>query len=51
MFFFILDTNKIKAGLINMDAHHFNFHLNHAQAMLHPPAPTSSPPQSVPGRR
>lgn len=34
-----------------MDAHHFNFHLNHAQAMLHPPAPTSSPPQSVPGRR
>lgn len=35
-----------------MDPHHFNFHLNHTQAMLsHPPPPTSSPPQSVPGRR
>lgn len=34
-----------------MDPHHFNFHLNHAQAMQHhQPAPTSSPPQqSVPG--
>lgn len=38
-----------------MDPHHFNFHLNHTQAiaMGHqpPPPPTSSPPQSVPGRR
>lgn len=33
-----------------MDPHHFNFHLNHTQAM-NPPQPTSSPPQSVPGRR
>ena len=33
-----------------MDPHHFNFHLNHAQAMQHhQPAPTASPPQSVPG--
>ncbi|KAG5679252.1 hypothetical protein PVAND_008832 [Polypedilum vanderplanki] len=39
-----------------MDPHHFNFHLNHTQAMsamAHhpPPPPTASPPQSVPGRR
>lgn len=35
-----------------MDPNHFNFHLNHTQAMMaHPPPPTSSPPQSVPGRR
>jgi hypothetical protein len=37
-----------------MDPHHFNFHLNHTQtlSMNQPPAPTSSSPtQSVPGRR
>ncbi|CAG9799197.1 unnamed protein product [Chironomus riparius] len=34
-----------------MDPHHFNFHLNHSQTLNHPPPPTSSPPQSVPGRR
>lgn len=45
--FFIVGIVSLK-----MDPHHFNFHLNHTQAMMnHPPPPTSSPPQSVPGRR